>query len=189
MCVSSNFLSRGMLDNERALRIGREKIARQEKRRCPASAFTDRKIFAGAAGLLRFGNDVTEAIQVHGGVPAAFDGGNRFDFTIVNKRAPGENTVASYRKQQVAAVAAGHRALFELVFGRFMVKQSRNERAIDFELKRSGAFAFIWFLRKAKAKKFRNINPPTLTALTLLIAESDPKKKEQMVALVTQLLK
>lgn len=55
--------------------------------------------------------------------------------------------------------------------------------------KRSGAFAFIWFLRKAKAKKFRNISPPTLTALTLLIAESDPKKKEQMVALVTQLLK
>lgn len=55
--------------------------------------------------------------------------------------------------------------------------------------KRSGAFAFIWFLRKAKAKKFRNINPPTLTALTLLIAESDPKKKEQMTALVTQLLK
>jgi prophage antirepressor-like protein len=55
--------------------------------------------------------------------------------------------------------------------------------------KRSGAFAFIWFLRKARAKKFRNISPPTLTALTLLIAESDPKKKEQMVALVTQLLK
>ena len=55
--------------------------------------------------------------------------------------------------------------------------------------KRSGAFAFIWFLRKAKAKKFRNISPPTLTALTLLIAESDPKKKEQMVALVTQLLR
>jgi prophage maintenance system killer protein len=55
--------------------------------------------------------------------------------------------------------------------------------------KRSGAFAFVWFLRKARAKKARNINPPTLTALTLLIAESDPKKKEQMVALVTQLLK
>lgn len=54
--------------------------------------------------------------------------------------------------------------------------------------KRGAAFAFIWFLRKAKAKKFRNVSPPTLTALTLLIAESDPKKKEQMVALVTQLL-
>ncbi len=54
--------------------------------------------------------------------------------------------------------------------------------------KRSGAFAFVWFLRKYRAKGIRNINPASLTALTLLIAESDPKKKEQMVALVTQLL-
>jgi hypothetical protein len=35
----------------------------------------------------------------------------------------------------------------------------------------------------------RNINPSALTALTLLIAESDPKKKDQMVALVTQMLR
>ena len=55
--------------------------------------------------------------------------------------------------------------------------------------KRSGAFAFVWFLRKFQAKGSRNINPASLTALTLLIAESDPKKKEQMAALVTQLLK
>ena len=55
--------------------------------------------------------------------------------------------------------------------------------------KRSGAFAFVWFLRKYRAKENRNINPASLTALTLLIAESNPKKKEQMVALVTQLLK
>ena len=54
--------------------------------------------------------------------------------------------------------------------------------------KRSGAFAFIWFLRKAKIKGTRNINPSALTALTLLIAESNPNKKEQMVALVTTLL-
>ena len=55
--------------------------------------------------------------------------------------------------------------------------------------KRSGAFAFVWFLRRFGAKGSRNINPASLTALTLLIAESDPKKKEQMVALVTQLLR
>ncbi len=55
--------------------------------------------------------------------------------------------------------------------------------------KRSGAFAFIWFLSKVKSKGSRNINPASLTALTLLIAESDPKKKDQMVALVTQMLK
>ncbi len=67
----------------------------------------------------------------------------------------------------------------------FMVK---NHPFIDGN-KRSGAFAFIWFLRKARVKGSRNINPASLTALTLLIAESDPKKKDQMVALVTQILK
>lgn len=66
----------------------------------------------------------------------------------------------------------------------FMVK---NHPYVDGN-KRSGAFAFIWFLRKAKAKGSRNINPATLTALTLFIAESNPKNKEQMVALITQLL-
>ncbi len=55
--------------------------------------------------------------------------------------------------------------------------------------KRSGAFAFVWFLRKARIKGGRNINPASLTALTLLIAESKPDKKAQMTALVTQLLK
>ena len=55
--------------------------------------------------------------------------------------------------------------------------------------KRSGAFSFVWFLRKAGSKGSRNINPAALTALTLLIAESDPKKKELMVALVTQVLR
>jgi hypothetical protein len=67
----------------------------------------------------------------------------------------------------------------------FMVK---NHPFIDGN-KRSGAFAFVWFMRKARVKGGRNINPAGLTALTLLIAESNPKKKEQMVALITQLLK
>ena len=67
----------------------------------------------------------------------------------------------------------------------FMVK---NHPFVDGN-KRSGAFAFIWFLRKVKIKGFRNINPATLTAITLLIAESNPKNKDQMVALITQLLK
>ncbi len=55
--------------------------------------------------------------------------------------------------------------------------------------KRSGAFAFVWFLRKVGVRGAKNINPAALTALTLLIAESDPKKKEQMVALVTTMLR
>jgi len=66
----------------------------------------------------------------------------------------------------------------------FMVK---NHPFIDGN-KRSGAFSFVWFLRRTGSKGSRNINPVALTALTLLIAESNPKKKEQMVALVTQML-
>lgn len=55
--------------------------------------------------------------------------------------------------------------------------------------KRSGAFAFVWFLRKTGVKGSKQINPAALTALTLLVAESDPQKKDQMVALVTQMLR
>ena len=61
----------------------------------------------------------------------------------------------------------------------FMVK---NHPFVDGN-KRSGAWAFLWFLRKARLKSMRSINPNALTALTLLIAESKPEKKEQMVRL------
>jgi len=54
--------------------------------------------------------------------------------------------------------------------------------------KRSGAFAFVWFLRKMGVRGMYNINPGALTALTLLIAESNPKQKNQMTALITNLL-
>ena len=55
--------------------------------------------------------------------------------------------------------------------------------------KRSGAFAFIWFLKKSGVKGAKNINPSGLTAMTLLIAESNPRHKEKVVALVVELLK
>ncbi len=54
--------------------------------------------------------------------------------------------------------------------------------------KRSGAWAFIWFLRKHNVVGARQITPSALTAITLLIAESHPQKKSQMIALVTTLL-
>lgn len=67
----------------------------------------------------------------------------------------------------------------------FMVK---NHPFIDGN-KRSGAFTFIWFLRKAGVRGAKNINPSGLTAITLLIAESDPKHRDKVVALVVELLK
>jgi prophage maintenance system killer protein len=54
--------------------------------------------------------------------------------------------------------------------------------------KRSGAYAFIWFLRQAKILDLTQITPAALTALTLLIAESNPKDKDRMVGLVCTLL-
>jgi len=54
--------------------------------------------------------------------------------------------------------------------------------------KRSGAFAFIWFLQKSKYQFRDKITPEALTAITLMIAISDPKEKEKMVNLVILLL-
>ena len=54
--------------------------------------------------------------------------------------------------------------------------------------KRSGAYAFVWFLRKARVLDPKRLTPAALTALTLLIAESRPVDKEKVVALVTMLI-
>ena len=58
--------------------------------------------------------------------------------------------------------------------------------------KRIGSFLFIYFLQEntilRRTDGEKKINDNTLVALALLIAESDPKQKEVMVALVTNLL-
>jgi prophage maintenance system killer protein len=53
--------------------------------------------------------------------------------------------------------------------------------------KRSAAFSFVWFLRKADILRVA-FTPEALTALTILIAESNPKDKEKMIKLVLLLL-
>lgn len=67
----------------------------------------------------------------------------------------------------------------------FMVK---NHPFVDGN-KRSGAYAFIWFLNSAGILDRTKITPPALTVITLLVAESDPKNKERMIHLILQLLK
>lgn len=54
--------------------------------------------------------------------------------------------------------------------------------------KRSGAFAFVWFLKHANVLDIRKLTPSALTALTILVASSDPKDKEKIVALVLNLI-
>jgi len=53
--------------------------------------------------------------------------------------------------------------------------------------KRGGAFAFVWFLRKAELLR-TNLSPEALTAITLLVEESNPKDKEKMTGLVLLLV-
>ncbi|MEA2092583.1 MAG: virulence protein RhuM/Fic/DOC family protein [Patescibacteria group bacterium] len=53
--------------------------------------------------------------------------------------------------------------------------------------KRSGAFAFVWFLRKTGLLR-ASITPEALTALTLLLAESNSKEKNKMIGLTLLLL-
>lgn len=55
--------------------------------------------------------------------------------------------------------------------------------------KRSGAFAFIWFLSRAKILNIARITPEALTALTLLVAESNPKDKDKIIGLILLMLR
>jgi prophage maintenance system killer protein len=55
--------------------------------------------------------------------------------------------------------------------------------------KRSGAFAFIWFLQKSGLTYRDKIHPETLATLTILIAESNPNDKEKMIGIILLLLK
>ncbi len=58
--------------------------------------------------------------------------------------------------------------------------------------KRSASFLFVYFLDKnnhlRKKDGERKINDNALTALALLVAESDPKEKEIMIRLITNLI-
>lgn len=54
--------------------------------------------------------------------------------------------------------------------------------------KRTGAYSFVWFLSRAKALDTRRLTPEALTALTLLIAESNPRDKDKLVALVMMII-
>ena len=54
--------------------------------------------------------------------------------------------------------------------------------------KRSGAFAFVWFLKHANILDTQKLTPSALTALTVFVAESDPRHKDKVIKLVLNLL-
>ncbi len=54
--------------------------------------------------------------------------------------------------------------------------------------KRSGAFAFVWFLQNAGYNFRQKISPETLATITILVAESDPQDKDKMIGLILLIL-
>ena len=66
----------------------------------------------------------------------------------------------------------------------FMIK---NHPFVDGN-KRSGAFAFVWFLRQANILDVKRLTPSALTALTILVASSSPKDREKIIGLILNLI-
>lgn len=54
--------------------------------------------------------------------------------------------------------------------------------------KRSGAFAFVWFLKQADILDIQKLSSSALTALTVLVAESDPNHKDKIVKLILNII-
>jgi prophage maintenance system killer protein len=114
-----------------------------------------------------------------------------------NKKKESSNFFAKERKEKVLEGILGNilqstfgKDVYETVEGKaahllyFIIK---NHPFVDGN-KRTGAFAFVWFLKKMRFNFIEKISPEALTALTLLIAESNPKDKEKMIGLTLLLL-
>lgn len=54
--------------------------------------------------------------------------------------------------------------------------------------KRSGAYAFVWFLRQANILDVKRFSPAALTAITVLVAESNSQHKEKVIKLILNLI-
>ena len=90
--------------------------------------------------------------------------------------------------------------VFQIIFGEDVYKtvEEKASHLLYFIIKnhpfndgnkRTGAFTFVWFLNKAGINFYKKITSGALTAITILIAESNPKDKDRMIGLVLLLLK
>ena len=115
---------------------------------------------------------------------------------LMNDGSATENFAQERNKEALEGIVGnimqtfGGQALYPTVEGKaahllyFIIK---NHPFVDGN-KRSGAFAFVWFLERAKVLDKNRLTPTALTALTLLIAESNPNDKDKVIGLVTFLI-
>jgi death-on-curing family protein len=115
---------------------------------------------------------------------------------LMNKKEATEMFAQEKQKGNLAGIVGN---VFQTVFGKdaYSTIEEKSAHLLYFIIKnhpftdgnkRSGAFAFIWFLQKAGFCFQTKISPETLATLTILIAESDPKEKDKMIGIVLLLL-
>ncbi len=120
-----------------------------------------------------------------------------FKTELINKK---EATQLFAQEKKQGSLTGIFGSVFQTVFGQdaYPTVEEKSAHLLYFIVKnhpfddgnkRSGAFAFIWLLTKFKFDFYDKISPQTLSALTLLIAESNPLEKDKMVGLVKLLLK
>ncbi len=125
-----------------------------------------------------------------------YDGIAKLKQTLIDK---GEATALFAQEKNKGSLDSVFCSVFQSVFGNDAYPSIEEKAAhlLYFIIKnhpfsdgnkRSGAFSFIWFLHKAGFDYSNQINPATLTSLSLLIAESHPDEKDKVIGLVLLLL-
>lgn len=115
---------------------------------------------------------------------------------IIKKQAT--SLFAQERQADAEASVVGN--VFQSVFGRdaYATLEEKAAHLLYFFVKnhpftdgnkRSGAFVFIWFLNRVGLLSQDKISPEVLTALTLLVAESNPRDKDKTIGLILQILR
>ena len=125
-----------------------------------------------------------------------YDSLNKLKQELIKK---GEATELFAQEKQQGKLTGIFGSVFQTVFGEdaYPTIEQKAAHLLYFIVKnhpftdgnkRSGAFSFIWFLQKANYDFMTRVSPETLTAITLLIAESKPQEKEKMIGIILLIL-
>ena len=125
-----------------------------------------------------------------------YDSLNKLKQELIKK---GEATELFAQEKQKGKLTGIFGSVFQTVFGEdaYPTIEQKAAHLLYFIVKnhpftdgnkRSGAFSFIWFLQKANYDFMTRVSPETLTAITLLIAESKPQEKEKMIGIILLIL-
>ncbi len=126
-----------------------------------------------------------------------YDAVSEFKKNLIGKKEATELFAQEKNQKSLEGILGN---VFQIIFGEDVYKtvEEKASHLLYFIIKnhpfndgnkRTGAFTFVWFLNKAGINFYKKITSGALTAITILIAESNPKDKDRMIGLVLLLLK